>query len=159
MQLEAPFSFVVSITTTLGVDTNESSYFAREFRKGIVKCIRHWTMQSPITGIVVFPRILDENIVKLSDFISHKRKEKAVFVGINIPFGKWTASSAPEKIEMLAGAIIEALDRITPRYLRSADRDVLAQAVIAVQTAMALNHGNLTSNSNCSETFGDAELG
>jgi hypothetical protein len=140
VQLEAPFSFVVSITTTQGVDTNESSYLARKFGNGIVERIRQWTMQSPITGIVVFPRILDENIAKIPDHLTYKRKEKAVFVSVNIPFNKWTASSAVEKIEILSETITEALGRIAPRYLQSKDRDALAHAVIAVRDAMASNH-------------------
>jgi hypothetical protein len=140
VQVEAPFKFVVSPTTTSGVDTKESGFLAREFGNRIVENIREWTMQSPITGIVVFPKILDANIAKMPDHLTYKRKERSVFVGVNIPFEAWVTSPFAEKVEILSETILEALGRIAPRQLYPEDRDRLARAINAVRETVKLNH-------------------
>ena len=144
LQLDAPFGFVVSPTTTSGVDTKESGSLAREFGDGIVENIRGWTMQSPITGIVVFPKILDENIAKMPDHLTYKRKERSVFVGINIPFDVWIASLIAEKIDILADALVEALGRIAERQLHPEDRNRLAHAVCVIRETIKSKHFNQT---------------
>ena len=142
LPLDAPFSFVVSPTTTPGIDTKESGSLAREFGNGIVEKIGEWTMQSPITGIVVFPKILDASIAKMPDHLTYKRKEKAVFVGVNIAFDLWVASPIAKKIEILAETIVDALGRIAPRQLHPEDRDRLVQAAYAVRETMKINRAD-----------------
>ncbi len=146
-QVDAPFSFVISPTTTPGVDANESGSMAREFGNGIVENIALLTMQSPITGIVVFPRILDKNIAKIPDHLTHKRKEKAVFVGVNIDFDEWIVSSVARRIDILAETIVEALRRIAARHLLyPEDRDRLVHTVNDVRQTMISNYMSRTSD-------------
>jgi hypothetical protein len=140
VQLDAQFSFVVSPTTTAGVDTKESGSLAREFGNGIVENISEWTMQSPITAIVVFPKILDANIANMPDHLTYKRKERSVFVGVNIPFDEWVASPVTKKIEILAETIVKALGMIAPRHLHPEDKDRLVRAVSVVRETMMSNH-------------------
>lgn len=139
VQLDAPFKFVISPTTTPGIDAKEIGSLARQFGNGIDEKIREWTIRSPITGIVVFPKILDPNIAVMPDHLTYKRKEKSVFVGVNIPFATWASSPLARKIEVLAETITQALGRIDPRKLHPEDRVRLTNAVNAVRDAMKSN--------------------
>ena len=70
------FEFVVSPTTTHGVDVALPLRIGRLIRK----LIERRGFSCELSGIVLFPIIADPKIYAQADFITHKRSENGYFV-------------------------------------------------------------------------------
>ena len=129
-QDDAPFKFTVRFFTTVGVESRD---IAPWFENEICSAIRELSFQSPITGIAIFPTIFDSAIARPpKDYLTYKRKEKSVFVGLNIDFSSWTSASRQEKLGLLSNNMKQSIERIPDKYLVSSDRqkllDIVSQA-------------------------------
>lgn len=125
-QVGARFRFIVSPTTTGNVDIGK---FAVEFRDEVFRLIKNAPFESPLTGVVLFPTILDPLIATMPDTITHKRRDKAYFVSVNIPFALWAEAAPTERVDLFADNLIESIDRIPGRHLAQADCQILTEAV------------------------------
>lgn len=89
---------------------------------------RSMTLGSPLTGVVVFPTILNPDIASMPDFITHKR-DFSVLVGLNIDHQAWIASSIEDRTSLLRDNLRASIKMIRKSYLLAADRDTLLDAI------------------------------
>jgi hypothetical protein len=123
VQDDALFKFTVRFFTTVGIESRD---LARWFEDEIFSAIRDLPFESPITGIAIFPTIFDSAIASApKDYLTYKKKERSVFVGLNINFSSWTSGTREEKLSLLANNIRQSIERVPDRYLSSSDRKKL----------------------------------
>jgi hypothetical protein len=126
-QLDAPFRFMIRPFTTAGTASLE---LASWFEKAIFKAVSGMTFESPITGIVIFPKIFDRTVAEPpEDHLTYKENEKSVFVGVNIDYSAWECASREEKLKLLADNLKTSLERIPDIYLTKSDSKKLLLAV------------------------------
>lgn len=125
-QVGARFGFIVSPTTTVGVDLGK---LPLGFRDEVFRIIKNAPFDSPLAGVVLFPKILDPSIASQPDFITHKRRDNAYFVSVNIPVTVWSEAPRTERVDLLADNLIESIGRIPPRHLTANDRQTLDNAI------------------------------
>ena len=131
VQQDAGFKFLVRPFTTVGT---ESLDLATWFENEIFSAIEDLSFESPITGIAIFPTIFDDAIAPApNDYVTYKKKEKSVFVGLNIDFLSWASGSSEEKLSMLANNIRQSIERVPDKYLSSSDRKNLLDVVSRVR--------------------------
>jgi hypothetical protein len=127
VQLNAPFRFIVRPFTTVGI---ESANLASWFEDEIFATITDLEFESPITGIAIFPTIFNSEISHPpDDYLTYKKNEKSVFVGLNIDFSAWASAPKQEKIRLLSDNIERSLERIPDKYLLDTDRKKLLSIV------------------------------
>jgi len=130
VQRDAPLKFLVRPFTTVGI---ESLDLASWLESEIFSVINRVAFESPITGIAIFPTIFDSAIAAApKDYLTYKKKERSVFVGLNISFSSWTSGSREEKLSLLANNITQSIERIPDKYLSSSDRKKLLDIVSQV---------------------------
>jgi|ERR1700688_1275850 len=130
VQRNAPLKFLVRPFTTVGTECLDlASWFENE----IFSEISRVAFEANITGIAIFPTIFDNAIASApKDYLTYKKKEMSVFVGLNINFSSWTSGSREEKLKLLANNITQSIKRIPDKYLPSSDRRKLLDIVIEV---------------------------
>lgn len=129
VQDDALFKFTVRFFTTVGIESRD---LARWFEDEMFSAIKDLAFKSRITGIAIFPTIFDSVIASPpNDYLTYKKKEKSVFVGLNIDFSSWTFGSREEKLGLLANNIRQSIERVPEKYLSNSDRkkllDILSQ--------------------------------
>jgi hypothetical protein len=129
VQLDARLKFIVRPFTTVGIESRD---IARWFEDAIFSAIKDLAFESHIKGIAIFPVIFDSAIASApNEYLTYKKKEKSVFVGLNIDFSSWTRGSREEKLDLLANNIRQSIERVPDKYLSSSDRkkllDILSQ--------------------------------
>ena|SRR6478672_8731411 len=130
VQDDALLKFTVRFFATAGIESRD---LARWFEDEIFAAVKDLFFESPITGIAIFPTIFDSAIASApKDYLTYKRKEKSVFVGLNIDFSSWASGSREEKLGLLANNIRQSIERVPDKYLSSSDRkkllDIASQA-------------------------------
>ena len=131
VQRDAPLKFLVRPFTTVGV---ESLDLASWLENEIFSAINIVAFESPIIGIAIFPTIFDSAIASApKDYLTYKKKERSVFVGLNISFSSWTSGSREEKLSLLANNIKQSIERIADKYVSSSDRKKLLDIVSQVR--------------------------
>src|SRR4051794_10605178 len=91
VQRDAPLKFLVRPFTTVGV---ESLDLASWLENEIFSAISKVAFEPTLTGIAIFPTIFDNAIASApKDYLTYKKKERSVFVGLNISFSSWTSGS------------------------------------------------------------------
>ena len=70
-----------------------------------------------LTGIVIFPIILGSSGYSRDDFITHKRKESAYFVGKNIDCDTWIRARRPKRIKMAVENLKSSVQAIPDKHL------------------------------------------
>jgi hypothetical protein len=134
VQDDALFKLTVRFFTTAGIESRD---LARWFEEEIFSTIEDLSFESPITGIAIFPTIFDDAIAPApNDYVTYKRKEKSVFVGLNIDFSSWASGSREEKLNMLANNIKQSIGRVPDKYLSSSDREKLLNVVSQVHNRL-----------------------
>ena len=121
-QRGAPFMFAISPMVTNGVNIG---HLAFDFVRETVRRIKGMSFASPVPSIVFFPKILDPKMIQSKDFVSYKRSDRSVQVGVNILFDEWTKSSPSERVDMFADNLVESVNRISPKRLLPDDRQKL----------------------------------
>jgi hypothetical protein len=130
VQDDALFKFTVRFFTTVGI---ESLDLARWFEDEIFSAIRELSFESPITGIAIFPTVFDTAIASApKDYLTYRKKEGSVFIGLNINFSSWTSGSREEKLGLLADNIKRSIERVPDKYLSGSDRKKLLDIISQV---------------------------
>jgi hypothetical protein len=130
VQRDAPLKFLVRPFTTVGV---ESLDLASWLENEIFLATDKMAFESSITGIAIFPTIFDSAIASApKDYLTYKKKEMSVFVGLNISFSSWTTGSREEKLSLLVNNITQSIGRIPDKHLSSSDRKKLLDIVSQV---------------------------
>jgi hypothetical protein len=118
VQRDAPLKFLVRPFSTVGVESLD---------------LASW-LESNITAIAIFPTIFDNAIAPTpKDYLTYRKKERSVSVGLNISFSSWTSGSREEKLSSLANNITQSIERIPDKYLSSSDRKKLLEIVSQVR--------------------------
>jgi len=130
VQDDAPFKFTIRFFSTAGIESRD---LARWFEDEMFSAIKDISFESPITGVAIFPTVFDSAIAPApDDYMTYKRKEKSVFVGLNIDFLSWASGSREERLSLLANNIRQSLERVPDKYLSRSDRkkllDIMNQA-------------------------------
>jgi hypothetical protein len=135
VQRDAQLKFLVRPFTTVGV---ESLDLASWLEDEIFLAINRVTFESKITGIAIFPTIFDNAIASApKDYLTYKKKEMSVFVGMNISFSSWTSGSREEKLGLLVNNITQSIERIPDKYLSHSDRKKLIDIASQVHKRLA----------------------
>lgn len=129
----APFMFLISPMVTNGVDIRRITL---KFMDETFRRIQLMSFESPLSGIVFLPRVLDPEMIRSKDFVSYKRSDKSVHVGVNIPFDEWTKGSASERVDMFADNLVESIRRISHKHLFPNDRQKLLAVLQEVRRTM-----------------------
>jgi hypothetical protein len=131
VQRDAPLKFLVRPFSTVGV---ESLDLASWLENEIFSAISGVAFESNITAIAIFPTIFDNAIAPTpKDYLTYRKKERSVSVGLNISFSSWTSGSREEKLSSLANNITQSIERIPDKYLSSSDRKKLLEIVSQVR--------------------------
>jgi hypothetical protein len=125
----------ISPTTAGELDHPQIDDLATYFRNSLSEGMAGATLDWPVTGIVIFPRIMDETIAKFPDGYTFKRGEKAIFVGRNIDFFVWNKASPDERVGLFASALKDALDLVPRKYLPEENRIVIRSIIDYAETA------------------------
>lgn len=132
-QRDAPFKFLISPMVTAGVNVR---LIALKFMDETFRRIQSASFASTLSGIVFLPKILDPQMIKSNDFVSYKRSDKSVHVGLNISFAEWTRASPGERVDMFADNLVESINRISPKRLLPDDRQKLLAVLRDVRRTM-----------------------
>ena len=119
------FSVSGRVSKDVSMDVGKLSIL---FEREIAKVLSTAKIDSPISAIVVFPTILDSSIATMPDFTTHRR-DRAVYVGLNIDHTAWSTSNWTEKIALLADNIKRSVARIREGYLSVSDRVTVLRAI------------------------------
>jgi len=134
-QVNAPFKFLVRPITTVNVGSRNLSW---AFEDEVFSSFNGFTFSSPISGILILPKIIDSSIAPPPpDYVGYKKADNSVSVGLNIDFALWERSSELERLGLLADNIQCSLDKIQSRYLVDEDREKLHFIVDKVQAQLA----------------------
>ncbi len=134
-QSEAPFQFLVRPITTVNAGSKNLSW---TFEAEVFSSFSGVTFSSPISGILILPKIIDSSIASPTpDYVGYRKADNSMTVGIKIDFGLWDRSSELEQLGLLADNIRCSLDKIKSRYLVDADREKLHQIIDTVQARLA----------------------
>jgi hypothetical protein len=108
----------------------ESILLLKEFQTEIRRMSADVNFRSPISGILLFPTIINPEIIgSMSDYVKFRKSENGVRVATTIPHQKWISASTTERIRLLADNIRESLNRIKEVHLLADDRVALLAAV------------------------------
>jgi hypothetical protein len=134
IQDDAPFKLTVRFFTTAGIESRDLAHW---FEDEIFSAIVDLSFESPITGIAIFPTIFDDAIAPTpNDYVTYKKKEKSVFVGLNIDSPSWASGSREEKLNMLANNIKQSIARVPDKHLSNSDRNQLLNVVSQVHNKL-----------------------
>lgn len=137
---DLPFAFFISGRTTLDVG-EDSRRITNQFQIEMVERLRHKEFGSSLTGLILFPTILNPSIAISDDYVSNKR-DGSVHVGVNIDYASWITASFDEKTALFRDCLMQSIGRIAKSRLRQADRDallsVVEQAYLAARRALAI---------------------
>lgn len=126
-QLDAPFRFMVRPLTTVGIPSLELASWCED---AIFEAVSGMSFESPITGIVISPKIFDENVAEPpEDSLTHKKNERSVFVSLGIDFVTWDRASRKDRIHLLVENIKRSVERIPDVYLQQSDSKKLLLAI------------------------------
>lgn len=135
-----PFAFFISGYTSLDV-SEDSRRITNQFQTEIADRLRHMEFDSPLTGLILFPTILDPSIAPIDDYVTNKR-DGSVHVGVNIDHTSWITASLDEKVALFRDCLAKSIGRIVESRLGKPDRDalldMLEQAYLAVRRALAI---------------------
>jgi hypothetical protein len=126
-QFDARFRFVISPVVTPGI--SDVSALAIGYQDAVAELIRKLSLISPISGIVFFPRVMDPHTGQFPDLLSYKRKERAIFVGVNVQYATWMEISLNARIDLFAENLVESIHRISEKYLYREDKNNLLRAI------------------------------
>jgi hypothetical protein len=133
-QLDARFRFMIRPFTTAGVPSVE---LASWFEDAIFGAISGMVFESPITGVVIFPKIFDEKVADPpDDYWKYNENDKSVFVSLGVDFCTWNSALHAEKIRLLYENIRCSLERIPDTYLFRSDYRKLLRAIDEVYAAL-----------------------
>jgi hypothetical protein len=121
-QLNAPFRFMIRPFTTAGTDYRK---IASRFEHEAFQLVKLEKFGSVATNIIVFPKILDRSIAVEPDHIAYKKKERAVYVAVNIDHATWQNASDDQRIDLISDNIMESIIRIPQKYFTESDRKKL----------------------------------
>jgi len=131
-QLDAPFRFMVRPLTTAGIPSLELASWCED---SIFEAVRGMTFESPITGIMISPKIFDKDIAEPpEDSLTYKENERAVIIGLSIDFATWSRASRKERLHLLVESIKHSIEHIPNAYLSQSDSEKL---LIATDRAYA----------------------
>jgi len=134
-QSDATFGFLIRPYATVEVASKDLAHVLEHV---MFKSVSQKVFESPITGIAIFPKIIDKNVVEApKDKVTFKRKERSVFVTYDIDYEKWQGASRSEKLDLLVENVKRSLEGIPSKYLLASDADQLFQILDAAKAEIS----------------------
>lgn len=124
--LRRKFNFTVSPTTTVGVD---ASILIRLGAR-ISELTQKEKFRCELSGVVLFPIILDTGTRARKNFVTHKRASNGYFVGRNIDFLKWDDADPRERLKIASETFLQSLLAINDRHLAKTSKDHLRRMIL-----------------------------
>jgi hypothetical protein len=129
---DLPITFVLSPTTTVGL-LRLNDTILLSFQDEVRQLLRGRKLTSSLSGLLVFPQIMDPRIGSFKDFVTYKR-DRSVYVGENIDHEKWSSTPAVEQVDLLAENIANSIRKIRNSRLNDDDRKLLLGIVEQART-------------------------
>lgn len=144
-QVDSNFTFLISPSITIGVDIR---LLAHAFKNIVFRKIKTIRFESPITGFVFFPTIVDPEIISGApqNTVKYKRKEKCYFVGLVIPFIAWSRASLSERVDLLTNNLIDSLNAVPGRHLFDSEKQEIIKVVKDVRDYLLSGEAQSTEN-------------
>jgi hypothetical protein len=120
---DLPISFVLSPTITVGLPRRNPT-ISLSLQDAVRQLLRGRKLTSSLSGLLIFPRIMDPRIGTFKDFVTYKR-DRSVYVGENIDHEKWSSAPAVEQVDLLAENIANSVRKVRSSRLNDEDRDLL----------------------------------
>jgi hypothetical protein len=135
-QADAPFRFMVRPFPTVGTS---SLHLANWYEDIVFATIQQTNLTSPISGVVIFPKIFDPKIADPpNDHLTYKKRERAVFVGLNINHAAWERASSSEQLDLLGNNLKRSIQRIPEAYLSRSDAETLQLIIDGAASVLAV---------------------
>ncbi len=132
------FQFSIMPTVTKGVEIQPiAKLFLNETRKQLKKF--SWT--SPISGVCIFPVVMDPSIGSTGDRVSRSRKDNVILVTSNISFEKWTASDTSHRSEIFRDMLLDSMSRIPDKHMNGRDKEALCAVIRNVGALIQSDEG------------------
>ena len=120
---DLPISFVLSPTITVGLPRRNPTV-SLSLQDAVRQLLRGRKLTSSLSGLLVFPQIMDPRVGTFKEFVTYKR-DRSVYVGENIDHEKWSSAPAVEQVDLLADNIANSIRKIRSSRLNIDDRDLL----------------------------------
>jgi hypothetical protein len=130
---DLPISFFVRPTITTGL-LRANARIAQMLEDEVHQLIKGKKFTSTLSGLGIFPTIMDPEIGQFADSITYK-KDCSVYVKNNINHSKWSAASIPDQVNLLADNVIKSVKQIKHARINEDDRALL---IFAIDQARAL---------------------
>lgn len=124
---DLPIAFFISPTTSVGL-RRANTGLARLFWAEIENTLAGQKLTSSISGIGMFPTIMDPRIGALADKITY-RKDGSIYLKTNIDHRVWSNATIGEQVDILAKNLRDGILQIKQDKLVDEDRVLLLRAI------------------------------
>lgn len=125
-----PFTFSISPVISAGVDVSIFAVLSCE----VISELKHRNYECALSGVVIFPRILDPKIKKSEKLCLFKRKDNAFYVGLEIDFGEWTQGTQQERVNLALVNLQDSISQIPDRHISAIHREQLIEVICVAAT-------------------------
>lgn len=125
-QKDASFGFHILPKVNADVEARLLALF---FTNNVRKNFNNLELHMGISGVLFFPRILNPKISSSADFISYKRGDNSVFVGMNISYSDWVRADIKGQVELLHQNLIQSIHKISSRKMSDSQKLILLDVI------------------------------
>lgn len=123
--LDAPFNLTITSIASVDVDVEPIVMFSQRLKD----VVREAAFSCELTGIVIFPTVLNPEMRSAGNKVTWKRGERAYMVRQNIDFSDWQNANASEKKAMVVNCIVGSIARIPTKHLSESSKEALVEIV------------------------------
>lgn len=123
--MEAPFNLTITSVASIDVDTGPIVKFSQRVKE----VVREAAFRCELTGIAVFPMVLNPEIRSAGNRVTWKRGERAYVVRRGIDFSQWQRAKINEKKKMLTICVIDSITSIPAKHLSESSKEALVAIV------------------------------
>ena len=129
-QVGVKFSFLISPTSSVGTEVGPLAHAIKNLVFREIKCLN---FESPITGFVLFPSVVDPAIFVRENSISYKRKDKCFYITEVIPYKVWMNAGLAERVDLLSDSLIVSLDKVPVKHFFYKEKQKVIEIINAVR--------------------------
>lgn len=130
------FKFLVSQFVTAGVECSAFSDLAPLVRESLEI---YGGGDFPLSAVVIFPTILNPEIMVRGDYLSYRKNDNACYIGVNVNYFDWISASKVKKIQIASEVLRSAIKKIPPNRLGENELEVILMAIDWAEIALRSN--------------------
>jgi len=123
--LDSPFNLTITSLVSVDVDAEPIIKFSQRLNE----VVREAAFTCELTGIVIFPTVLNPEIRSSGNKVTWKRAERAYMVRQNIDFADWQNAKTSEKKAMLVNCVVDSIASIPTKHLPESSKEALVAIV------------------------------